>query len=144
MPLPRAALYAQGENLHIATWPGCVRNTVDITRFIAKEARSYVIAACGLLRQSDIPNTIPHYDAFVQLYTNDIGNGGSAIAGPDGNWVVEPVADSETLIVATLDVNTVYQERQNFDPSGHYARPDVLRLSLNKERQSVLKGFGDG
>ena len=142
MPLPRAALYAQSENLHIATWPGCVRNTIDITRFIAKEARSYVVSACGLLRQSDIPDTIPHYATFVQLYADAIGNGGSAIAGPDGQWVVEPVADQETLIVQELDLQQVLRERQNFDPSGHYARPDVLRLELNDERQSVLQRKG--
>ena len=42
MPLPRAALYGQGENLHIAVWPGSLHNTKDITRFIARESRSYV------------------------------------------------------------------------------------------------------
>lgn len=47
MPLPRAALYAQGEDLHVAIWPGSVHNTQDITRFIAKESRSFVISVSG-------------------------------------------------------------------------------------------------
>ena len=55
MPLPRAALYGQGENLHVAIWPGGIHNTQDITRFIAREARSYVLSASGLLRRQDVP-----------------------------------------------------------------------------------------
>ena len=59
MPLARSALYAQGEDLHVAIWPGCERNTVDITRFIAAESRSYVISASTLLREQDIPADVP-------------------------------------------------------------------------------------
>ena len=47
MPLSRAALYAQGENLHVALWPGSLRNTGDTTRFLAREGRSYVLAVSG-------------------------------------------------------------------------------------------------
>ena len=50
MPLARAALYAQGEDVHVAVWPGSARNTSDITQFIAKEGRSYVLSASGLMR----------------------------------------------------------------------------------------------
>ena len=54
MPLARTALYAQGEDLHVAVWPGSVRNTQDITRFIARESRSYVVSVSGLMRREDI------------------------------------------------------------------------------------------
>ena len=60
MPLPRAALYALGEDLHVAVWPGSRRNTKDISRFIALEARSFVISASGFLRRSDIPDDTSH------------------------------------------------------------------------------------
>ena len=65
--------------------------------------------------------------------------GGSCIAGPDGEWILEPVIDQEGLIYETIDFHRVYEERQNFDPVGHYSRPDVTRLELNRERQSTLK-----
>ena len=52
--------------------------------------------------------------------------------------IVEPVVEEERLIVARLDHSHVRAERQNFDPAGHYARPDVLRLHVNRERQGVL------
>src|SRR5260370_11796325 len=54
MPLPRAALYAQGEDLHVAVWPGASRNTRDITRFIALESRSYVVSVSRLMRREAI------------------------------------------------------------------------------------------
>ena len=139
MPLARAALYGQGEDLHIAIWPGGLHNTRDITRFIAMEARSYVISASGLMRPSDFPPETPHLAAILDNRSDILANGGSCIAGPDGEWIEEPVVDAEKLIVAALDHRAVLQERQNFDPAGHYARPDVTRLTVNRQRQNTLK-----
>ena len=143
MPLPRTALYAMGEDLHVAVWPGNLRNTLDITRFIAKEGRSYVISASGLLPIQDIPSNIPHRNLILANTPAPPANGGSCIAAPDGNWVAEPVVDQEKLIVATLDHAQVRAERQNFDPVGHYARPDVTRLVVDRTRQSILTLAGD-
>lgn len=138
VPLARTALYAQGENLHVSVWPGSVRNTEDITRFIAKESRSFVVAASGLMRKEDISSAIPHFDKIVANAPPCLGNGGSCIAGPDGSWVIEPVTNQETFLVATIDLKEVMKERQNFDPSGHYARPDVFQLKVDRKRQSII------
>jgi nitrilase len=138
MPLARAALYGLGEDLHVALWPGSVRNTKDITRFMAMEGRSYVISVSGLMRLSDVPADTPHSNAITSSSEDFFANGGSCIAGPDGKWVVAPVADEEKLILATLDQKRVREERQNFDPAGHYSRPDVLRLTVNRQRQSTV------
>jgi nitrilase len=138
MPLARAAMYAQGEDLHVAVWPGGVHNTDDITRFIAKEARSYVFSASGLMRKSDFPAETPHLAKILLNSPDLLANGGSCIAGPDGEWIVEPCVGEEKLIVATIDHRHIREERQNFDSSGHYARPDVTQLTLNRTRQSTL------
>ena len=138
MPLVRSALYAQGEDLHIAIWPGSLHNTHDITRFIAKESRSYVVSVSGLMRREDIAQDIPHATAILANSPNIIANGGSCLAGPDGEWVIAPVIDQETLLVTTIDHRRVREERQNFDPSGHYSRPDVTQLTVHRERQSIL------
>ena len=139
MPLPRAALYAQGEDVHVAVWPGSQRNTQDITRFIAQEARSYVISVSCLMRRSDIPDDVPQAD---QIRTNSeeyLTDGGSCVASPDGQWLLEPQVGEEGLYTTTLNHQKVREERQNFDPSGHYSRPDVTQLTVNRDRQSVLK-----
>ena len=139
MPLPRAALYAEGEDLHVAIWPGGLHNTHDLTRFLAKEGRSYVISVSGLMRRSDIPIDVPQRELLLANLPEIMANGGSCIAAPDGSWVVEPVVGEERMIIATLDHRRVREERQNFDPAGHYGRPDVTRLVVNRERQRTVE-----
>jgi nitrilase len=139
MPLPRTALYGQGENLHIAVWPGSDHNTKDITRFIARESRSYVVSVSALMTKSDFPKSTPHLDKILKNAPENLANGGSCMAGPDGQWIVEPVLHKEGLIIQSIDFNRVLEERQNFDPVGHYSRPDVTKLSVNRERQSTVE-----
>ncbi|WP_281541397.1 carbon-nitrogen hydrolase family protein [Maribacter aestuarii] len=139
MPLARTALYGQGENLHIAVWPGSDHNTKDITRFIARESRSYVVSVSAFMTKEDFPKNTPHLDAIIAKSPGILANGGSCIAGPDGEWLIEPVINKEGLIYQELDFNRVYEERQNFDPVGHYSRPDVTRLTVNRERQSTVE-----
>ena len=138
MPLSRTALYALGENLHVAVWPGTRENTSDITRFIARESRSFVISVSGLMRKEDIPINTPHYDKIIEYARETLANGGSCLAGPDGEWIIPPIVDKEDLIIHNIDFNKVLEERQNFDPVGHYSRPDITKLIVNRERQSVL------
>lgn len=137
MPLSRAALYAQGEDLHVALWPGSLRNTEDITRFIAKEGRSYTLSVSALMRREDFPADTPHLDRILADCPAMLANGGSCIAAPNGEWVVAPSVGTECLLVATLDRNEVRRERQNLDQAGHYSRPDVTRLVVNRQRQGV-------
>ena len=139
MPLPRTALYGQGENLHVAVWPGSDHNTRDITRFIARESRSFVISVSALMKKEDFPATTPYLEAILEKAPDVLANGGSCIAGPDGEWLLEPVLHQEGLLYQTLDFNRVYEERQNFDPVGHYSRPDVTKLTVNRERQSSVE-----
>ena len=138
MPLARTALYAQGQNLHVAVWPGSMRNTVDLTRHIALENRMYVLSASGLMRKKDIPHSVPHHKLIKQQSGEILSNGGSCIAAPDGSWVIEPITDKEIVVTATIDMSEVRKERQNFDPSGHYARPDVFELNVNTKRQKLV------
>ena len=138
MPLARTALYAQGQNLHVAVWPGSMRNTVDLTRHIALENRMYVLSVSGLMRKQDIPDTVPHHKLIKQQAGEFLSDGGSCIAAPDGSWVIEPITNKEIVVTATIDMNEVRKERQNFDPSGHYARPDVFELNVNTKRQKLV------
>lgn len=138
MPLARTALYGLGENLHVAVWPGTENNTVDITRFIAKESRSFVISVSSLMRIEDFPSDTPYLKKILENSPSILANGGSCIAGPDGEWLVAPITNKEDLIIATIDYDRVLEERQNFDSVGHYARPDITKLTINRERQSII------
>ncbi len=142
LPLVRSALYAQGEDLHVAIWPGNVGNTADITRFIAREGRSFVVSVSGLMRKSDMPSDLPHYEVLAAAMDGTMANGGSCLADPAGNWVLSPETDEECLRIAKIDHDLVKQERHNLDVTGHYARPDVTRLVVNRKRQTTVE-FSD-
>jgi nitrilase len=139
VPLLRSALYAQGESLHVSVWPGGLHNTKDLTRFIAQESRSYVIAVSGLLRAEDIPNDMQFRDELIATGKPFFANGGTALAAPNGDWVIEPQVGAEGLFTAEIDHARVREERQNFDLAGHYARPDVTQLVVDRTRQSTIR-----
>lgn len=139
LPLARAALYAQGEDLHVAIWPGNLANTEEITRFIAMESRSYVLSVSGLMRSSDLPTNLPNYETLASSIDEVMADGGSCLADPCGEWVLSPATDSEVLRIATIDHDMVKRERHSLDSSGHYSRPDVTRLIVNRKRQTTAE-----
>ncbi|MCC3860962.1 carbon-nitrogen hydrolase family protein [Pseudemcibacter aquimaris] len=145
MPLPRAALYGMGEDLHVAIWPGGDHNTHDITRHMAKEGRSYVMSVSGLMRASDFPDDTPYLDEILNGAGNKeyFANGASCLSAPNGEWVIEPQIGEEGLYVAEIDHARVREERQNFDPAGHYSRPDVTKLVVDRRRQSTIEIIED-
>lgn len=137
MPLPRAALYAQGEDLHVAGWPGNITNTQDLTPVLAKEGRSYVVSVCGVMRASDVRDDMPEAE-FVRKAIGDMpARGGSCVCAPDGSFLLEPWVGETGVRTVEIDPARVREERQNFDPSGHYSRPDVTKLIVNRTRQTI-------
>ena len=135
MPQARHALYADGEELHVSVWPGSAALTSDVTRFVAREGRVWHLAVGGLLNGEDVPNDFTFADQLTPLGV--LHEGGSAIAAPTGEWVVQPVSGREGLITADLGRTLLDSERQNFDPAGHYARPDVFEVRVDRRRREA-------
>lgn len=142
MPLARYALYADGEELHVATWPGSAAQNRDIPRLIALEGRVYVILASGLISAANVPADFPFY-SLIQNKPAGFFNGGSSIVAPDGAWLVEPVVDEEKLLIADAEPSAIHAARHTLDTTGHYARPDVFHLSVDRTRHPAVK-FSDG
>jgi len=140
MPLARVALHSQGEDLHVALWPGNERNTRDITRFMALEGRSFVLSASGLMRAQDWSDELALAKKLKSATSEmPFASGGSCLCGPDGRWIIEPVNDESGIFHADIDAKAVRRARRHFDPSGHYSRPDVFQLEVNQKRQTLLK-----
>ncbi|NGP59691.1 hypothetical protein FLT15_15400 [Paenibacillus thiaminolyticus] len=88
------------------------------------------------------------YPADVACYEDIKGEhdmlcrGGSAIVGPLGEYVVEPLYNEEGILIATLDLSEVTRSRFDFDVTGHYSRPDVFQLIANDKKQEVVRTAG--
>ncbi len=123
MPLARFALYESGIEIYLAPTADDSEDWHDSLKHIARESRAFVLSCCVFQRASSYPDD-------VQLAEGDelMGRGGSAILGPDGAYLAGPLWDEEGILIAELDPQRLYEERQRFDPAGHYHRPDVLRL----------------
>lgn len=132
-PLARQALYDQGEQLHIATWPGDLDVTENITQFIALEGRIYCASVSGLLRAQDIPDSFPLRKYLIEG-RDVINDGGSMIAGPEGKLITGPIVGQEAILYANISVEDVIGAHMKLDPAGHYSRRDVLSLQHNKIR----------
>lgn len=137
MPLARHALYADGEEVHVAAWPGSAAQTRDIARFIALEGRVFVVLASGIISAQTVPSDVPFYQ-LIKDKPEGFYNGGSCIVAPDGTWIVEPKTDTEGLIIADIEPARIAAARHSFDPTGHYARPDVFSVSVDRRRQQSV------
>jgi nitrilase len=137
MPQARHAMYAGGEDIHVSIWPGNPNNTQDLVRFIAMEGRVWSLGACGLLGLGDIPRDFPLYEALQETGETVFRRGGSAIAAPDGSWLVEPVVDEERLVIGDVDLGVVREARYTLDPTGHYSRPDVFHVRVDRSRRAA-------
>jgi predicted amidohydrolase len=137
MPLARQAMHESGEDIHVALWPTAHEQLQLASRSYAFEGRCYVLAAGSLMRASALPRELePHPD---RVHSGDqwVIRGGSAIIGPDGRYLVEPVYDEARILVADLDLARLPGERMALDVTGHYARPDVLRLEVVRRGRHV-------
>ncbi|HXH88977.1 MAG TPA: carbon-nitrogen hydrolase family protein [Gaiellaceae bacterium] len=128
MPLARQALHVAGEQIHVALWPTVKETSLLASRHYAFEGRCYVLAAGLLMRGRDLPAELP-VDGDPERW---VLRGGSAIIGPAGTWVAEPVYEEETIVVADLDLDAIDRERLTLDVTGHYSRPDVFEFGLRR------------
>jgi nitrilase len=131
MPLARMALYAKGVEIWVApTWDQG-DEWVATLRHIAKEGRVFVIGVATLLRGSDVPDDIPGRE----MWGGDddwMNMGYSTIVNPHGEIIAGPLVKEEGILTAELDLAEVKRNRLEFDPVGHYSRPDVFQLTVNE------------
>jgi nitrilase len=133
MPLARAAMYEQGVDILLApTWDNS-DVWVASMRHIAKEGRCYVLGITSCLRGSDVPADIPSRDDIYGGDDDWMSRGNTVIVDPYGEILAGPISETEGILYAEVDTAKVRQSRRQFDVVGHYARPDVFKLSVRRD-----------
>ncbi|MHC4070573.1 MAG: carbon-nitrogen hydrolase family protein [Planctomycetota bacterium] len=160
MLLPGYALMALGTQIHVATWPFSwhldpgLNNAPLLSQVFAAQGGCYVIATSALLRPEDVQ------DAYRELAKTRIDEwigakqGGCRIIAPGGDVIAQAAVGEETILTASVSLEAVLRAKADIDVGGHYSRPDVLQLLVNRRplervveassgKQSVFSIGGD-
>ncbi len=153
MPLARYALIADGEQIHCSHFPGSIGGgsmaaQIDAAiRHHAVESGAFVVNATSWL--SEEQKKVLAYDDSLLKYLK--GGHCTAIVAPDGRYLAGPLPEGEGMAVAEIDLRRIADQKLLIDAAGHYARPDILRLVVDRRVQASLEelpaggktGYGD-
>ncbi|ASJ55959.1 nitrilase [Brevibacillus formosus] len=138
MLLARAAMYAKGVQIYIAPTADARDAWQATIRHIALEGRCFVLSSNQYVTKDMYPTDLACYEDLASS-PDEMCRGGSAIVGPLGDYIVEPVFGREEILYADLDIRDIAYSQFDFDVVGHYSRPDVFTLLVNEEKKENVK-----
>jgi nitrilase len=137
MPMLRMSQYAQGVEVYCAPTVDDRESWTSLMRTIALEGRCFVLSANQFMKRSDAP------DDYHPVQGDDpdtvLINGGSVIVSPLGEVLAGPCFGEETILYAPLDPKEITRGKMDFDVAGHYARPDVFTLEVDRSKRSPVR-----
>ena len=138
MPLARYALYAQGVEIYIAPTYDSGDAWIGTLQHIAREGRCWVVGSGFVMRASDIPDDFPEKAELFPDPDTWVNPGDSLVIGPDGKTAEGPMRQEVGVLFAEIDTKAVGVARRSLDVAGHYSRPDIFELRVNREQQKPI------
>jgi nitrilase len=139
-PLARFALMEEREELHCAQFPGSMvgqifTDQIEVTiRHHALEAGCFVINATGWLTEEQIATITPDEKMHRVLR----GGCYTAIISPEGILLCDPITEGEGMAIAELDPDLIVKRKRMLDSVGHYSRPDIFTLTIDREAKAQV------
>ena len=148
-PLAVFALTAEGTRVHVMSWPNHfpvsgdpLRNRVAIdAQSFAQMSKAFVIAACGTVDERMIEMLQPSPQAAKFLRDPDCC-GGSCIVAPNSRVIAGPMGAEEGILYADCDLEIGIQMKLRHDFAGHYNRPDIFHLAVNRTAPTLYSVHG--
>ncbi|GAB4164660.1 MAG: carbon-nitrogen hydrolase family protein [Geothermobacteraceae bacterium] len=138
MPLARYALYAEGVEIYIAPTYDSGDDWIASLRHIAREGRCWVVGCGNLMHVSDIPADLPGREHLYPDPDEWVNPGDSLVIAPDGQVVAGPLHRETGILTAEIDLEAAAAAKRALDIVGHYSRPDIFTLSVNRRRQTPV------
>ena len=132
MPLARMAMYSKGVEIYLAPTADARDTWQSTLRHIACEGRCFVLGCNQFVTKAMYPCDLEGLEDLARQ-PETVCRGGSAILAPLGEVLVGPLYDQEGTLFAELDLGEIPRSRFDFDVAGHYARPDVFKLTVNEK-----------
>ena len=137
MPLARFALYAQNPDIYVAPTWDCGDTWLASMNHIAREGGCWVVSTATALQGSDVPETFPERE---KLFKDEewINSGDAVVVKPFGGVVAGPLHNEKGILYAVIDLESARNSRKSLDVAGHYGRPDIFHLEIDRRSMPPL------
>lgn len=139
MPLARMAMYRRGVEIYLAPTADMRERWQATMIHVACEGRCFVLSCNQFFTKDMYPDDLPGIKD-LDNQPDIVCRGGSSIISPLGDVIAGPLWDKEGILYADLDLAEVVRSKMDFDVVGHYARPDVFRLDIPDQPETVSVG----
>jgi nitrilase len=139
MPLARYSLYAQGLDIYVVSTWDSGDPSVATMRHIAREARSWLVCSGFALHKDDVPEDFPGRERILDFEGEWVNDGDSLVVAPGGQMTMGPLRQEYGILYADIDTDVSRQQSWYMDTAGHYNRPDVFDVRVDRRRRTAIE-----